>query len=178
MDVGNPVRDTMRSDYPKTLAGETLMAGPRRYDQETFERHMDALESRGVTDRHQQARELGIGYSTLMRYVQRASRQKYADLSAWIPWTIRPEHARGDDTARKLRRLAQAAEWQDTPYKYHRASALRWAKGLIDQGLDLTYDPDGGFVITTAPSNPEEWYLRRLVRAVERFLESVARYEV
>lgn len=125
-----------------------------------------ALEERGVTTRHAQARELGIGYSTLMRHLSNSGETApYADLGRWVP-PLATEH-RTDPTTRKLQYLAQAAEGVDTKYKIKRGYAVQWARALVAEGKDVTYSQIHGFRVVR---HGREWYLKTLLDEAERFI--------
>jgi len=65
--------------------------------------------------------------------------------------------------AKQLRTLAHAALGRGTKYEGRRVAALRWARNLLDQGLDVVYDREEGF--SYVPANTDDWYLKRIYDA-------------
>lgn len=127
------------------------------------------LEQRGVVNRQEQAHVLGMSWSAFKRRLQAAglSGRRRVSLSRWIPWSIAVEH-HDDPTGRKIRILAQAADGRDTKHRSRRGATIVWAKTLVEAGKDITYDRESGYAIVDA--SPDDWYLRGLVRAAERYI--------
>lgn len=139
---------------------------PRRDYSDLAER-IRQLEQQGVRTRQQQANELDVPLSTLMRQLGKISMTSSGD--EWIPWKVRREHT-DDPIYKQLRWLAQAARERETRDRYHRRAAVRWARDLVAKNLDVTYDREAGF--RTVPAIPHDWYLDRLLTAAVRFIIS------
>lgn len=127
------------------------------------------LERKGVTGRRAQAEELGIGLSTLMRRLKRVNATSpRLDHSEWIPWPKISEADYNHNTYRYLTMLSQAAQGVPTEHAHLRASAVHWAEGLLDRGMDVTYRQKWRVV----PADPADWHLRRLYDAASAYLDS------
>lgn len=141
---------------------------PRQSHIPSVAERVAALERQGVTNRSQQARALGMGYSTLLRHLSHSDDvRRRPRLDRWIPWTVRVEH-HSDAINRKLRLLAQAAEKRPTRYRLVRGYAAQWAAKLVEQGLDVTYSRSDGWSIV--PANPDDWYIERLLAAAQLYI--------
>ncbi|GIH68357.1 hypothetical protein Mth01_06100 [Sphaerimonospora thailandensis] len=66
------------------------------------------------------------------------------DHSRALPWTLRREHSQSGP-ATNLRNLSAATQGRTVP-KDKLNTALRWANRLVGNGLDITYDPEHGFL--------------------------------
>ncbi|GGO13017.1 hypothetical protein GCM10010116_26220 [Microbispora rosea subsp. aerata] len=128
-----------------------------------------ALEEQGITSRVEQAQALGMPLRTYMRRRAALGIQDRPTLSRWIPWSgrIAREH-HNDPTLRKLRYLAAAADCRPTQYEMKRAQAVRWARGLVEDGLDITYSREIGFQVAAA--DPGDWVLKRVLDAAMKYL--------
>lgn len=95
-----------------------------------------------------------------------------------IPWTVTIEHNRS--VVRKYLSLLSATGQGGTVRTEELKSALRWADNLINQNLDVDYDPDkspsdfsiqGGFF--TKPADKADWHLYKITQqAKNRLLRS------
>ncbi|WP_433496840.1 hypothetical protein ACQP1K_17820 [Sphaerimonospora sp. CA-214678] len=65
------------------------------------------------------------------------------DHSRALPWKLRREHSQ-TGPATNLRNLSAAAQGRRVT-KEKLNTALRWANRLVDDGLDIAYDPEHGF---------------------------------
>lgn len=128
---------------------------------------LEALQRSGVTTRRAQAEALGVPLTTLTRWIRQDGLKQKRSLKRWIPWRVAAEH-HDTQEARHLRFLAQAAEQVPTKYRSHRGMAIQWAARLVAEGKDVDYRRDMGFLIITA--NPQEWHLRTLLDAAQRFV--------
>lgn len=135
-----------------------------------LEEAVRGLVEQGITTRVGQARALGLPLSTYMYRLRRDDLIVRPSLSEWIPWTVTREH-HGRAVARHLRLLAQAAEGRNPKKRLPRGKAVKWAQGLVDGGLDVTYSPSVGW--GTKRANPQDWYIRRLLEAAQRHILSL-----
>lgn len=94
-----------------------------------------------------------------------------------LPWQVRRQHSAGR-IARYLRVLSSTAQGKETS-EYDQRVALRWAKEMIRQGLDVDYDESrapsefssvGGFYSKPRPPRAEEWHILQVYKAAIRAL--------
>ncbi|WP_433434577.1 GcrA family cell cycle regulator [Nonomuraea sp. CA-141351] len=87
------------------------------------------------------AEQLGASYSGVAHAVKRMglSRKQLTHSDA-IPWTVKEEHKR-TAPLQYMRELSQMAKGKMIS-AHRQATAIRWAQGLVEQGLDVSYDPD------------------------------------
>jgi hypothetical protein len=121
------------------------------------------------------AEESGLtvsGVQQLFRVMGRVSAQTtHKDA---VPWTLAKNHRSGK-VAVYLRRLDSIAQGKrlakgDKPNEWAINGVLRWANGLVDQGMDVSYDretppsefsPQGGFFLIS--EDPETSHVRGLL---------------
>ncbi|MFI6991056.1 hypothetical protein [Nonomuraea wenchangensis] len=156
------IRAAQDPDIPAP-APERRPKKPRpRLTTEQFAMDVADLAARGITNRQQQAHELGMGLSTYKRRLAKLGLGgEKPSLAEWIPWTMTAEHYRST-TARKLRTLARVAQGRAHPLDHD--AVVRWANELVEASHDISYSQLKGFQIVRA--NPEDWYLKRLTEAV------------
>lgn len=101
------------------------------------------------------------------------TRNKWVRRKWAIPWRVATDHS-ASPPAKYLRTLAAVAEGQP-PHRFDVATAIRWARKLLDQGLDVDYDREappsdfshrGGFY--TKPADPENWHLKMVLERALR----------
>lgn len=138
-------------------------------DPQDIARQVAWLETEGVKKRSDQAERLGIGLSTLKRKLSKAGAvAARLDHSEWIPFApIKQGHYDATEY-RYLTMLSQAAQRVETMHKGLRATAVKWAREILEIGGDITYDPIGGWLVVTA--DPSDWYLKRLFDEASRFI--------
>ncbi|MFC0860759.1 hypothetical protein ACFHYQ_00465 [Sphaerimonospora cavernae] len=91
------------------------------------------------------AAHFGVTESGVLQAKRAAGLSKpMADHSRALPWTLRREHSQSGP-ATNLRNLSAAAQGR-TVTKDKLNTALRWANRLVDNGLDITYDPEHSFL--------------------------------
>ncbi|GAA3136984.1 hypothetical protein GCM10010466_29740 [Planomonospora alba] len=124
------------------------------------------------------ATELGCSYSTVAHAARELGfgRALLSHKNA-IPWKLRREHQKTmpADYLRELSRMEQGRPATD-PYK--RATAVSWAQRLLEQGLDVSYDPKagpsefcpaGGFhTVDASDAPPLETHIGKLLDAAIR----------
>lgn len=138
--------------------------GRKDMDQTELRKRVDELERQGITNRTEQASELGISRPTLMRRLRDAGLTRQGRLShrEWIPWKVRAEHNGGVEMV-NLRALSTAVQRPQTDRRYRLKSALNWARSHLQGQMDITYDPEHGF--RAVPADPENWRLMDLYNA-------------
>lgn len=92
-----------------------------------------------------------------------------------IPWRVTVEH--NDSVVRKYLSLLSATGQGGTVSTTELKSALRWADNLINQNLDVDYDPDkppsdfsiqGGFY--TKPADKSDWHIYKITQQAKNRL--------
>jgi hypothetical protein len=68
-----------------------------------------------------------------------------------IPWKLSREHAQSGP-ATNLRNLSALAQGRTLPVEKVN-TAVRWARRLVEGGVDIDYDPDNGFTEVPAPQS-------------------------
>lgn len=90
------------------------------------------------------AERFGVTQSGILQAKRAAGLSKpMTDHSRALPWKLRREHSQSGP-ATNLRNLSAVAQGRTIP-KEKLNTALRWADRLVDNGLDITYDPEHGF---------------------------------
>ncbi|WP_067177170.1 hypothetical protein [Microtetraspora niveoalba] len=100
------------------------------------------------------AARFGVTESGILQAKRAAGLSKrMTDHSRALPWKLRREHNQSGP-ATNLRNLSSVAQGRTVP-KEKLNTALRWAGRLVDNGLDIAYDPERGFheVPATAESH-------------------------
>lgn len=144
-------------------------------DPDTLAAQVEALEAQGITNRRDQAARLGIPYSTYMRHRRALGLVERPSTEGWLPWRMATEH-HGTWQAKQLRTLAHAALGRGTKYEGRRVAALRWARNLLEKGLDVVYDREEGF--SYVPANTDDWYLKRIYDAASRHVADVPQLDI
>ncbi|MCT9930440.1 hypothetical protein N5079_09450 [Planotetraspora sp. A-T 1434] len=92
----------------------------------------------------QLAAHFGVTESGILQAKRAAGLSKQmTDHSRALPWKLRREHGQ-TGPATNLRNLSAVAQGR-TITKEKLNTAIRWAGRLVDNSLDITYDPDQGF---------------------------------
>lgn len=90
------------------------------------------------------AAHFGVTESGVLQAKRAAGLTKpMTDHSRALPWKLRREHNQ-TGPATNLRNLSAVAQGRMIP-KEKLNTALRWANRLVDNDLDITYDPEHGF---------------------------------
>jgi hypothetical protein len=90
------------------------------------------------------AAHFGVTDSGILQAKRAAGLSKpMTDHSRALPWKLSREHSQSGP-ATNLRNLSTVAQGRMIP-KEKLNTALRWASRLVDNGLDITYDPERGF---------------------------------
>ncbi|MEV0314527.1 hypothetical protein [Nonomuraea fuscirosea] len=90
------------------------------------------------------AAHFGVSESGVLQAKRAAGLAKpMMDHSAALPWKLAREHSQSGP-ATNLRNLSAAAQGRP-PAAERLNTALRWAERLVEAGLDVGYDPAGGF---------------------------------
>ncbi|MEV4454590.1 hypothetical protein [Microbispora sp. NPDC049633] len=90
------------------------------------------------------AEHFGVTESGVLQAKRAAGLSKpMTDHSRALPWKLRREHSQSGP-ATNLRNLSAASQGRRVP-KDKLNTALRWASRLVDNGLDIAYDPEQGF---------------------------------
>ncbi|MBP2702190.1 hypothetical protein JOL79_00065 [Microbispora sp. RL4-1S] len=90
------------------------------------------------------AEHFGVTESGVLQAKRAAGLSKpMTDHSGALPWKIRREHNQSGP-ATNLRNLSSVAQGRSVP-KEKVNTALRWASRLVDNDLDIAYDPEHGF---------------------------------
>ncbi len=87
------------------------------------------------------------------------------DHSAALPWKLNRSHSQSGP-ATNLRNLSAAAQGKAVP-KEKINTALRWASRLVENGLDIDYDPEKGFYEKEASAGS---HVERVLRSAEEKL--------
>lgn len=133
-------------------------------------RRIDPLVLRRMVEAGYPYKEIAEHFGVTVSGVQQAA-QRYGirrqrqslDHRRYIPWTLEAEH-RHSGPATNLRRLSALAYGREIPLDAAN-TALRWANTLVEEGLDIRYDPKIGFYTQPATSNGE-WHLKKIVDEV------------
>lgn len=93
----------------------------------------------------------GVSESGILQAKRAAGLSKaQLDHGQSIPWKLSREHSQSGP-ATNLRNLSAAAQGRAVaPERLN--TALRWARRLVEGGLDVTYDPAEGFLEVPAPA--------------------------
>ncbi|MFI6502775.1 hypothetical protein [Nonomuraea typhae] len=95
------------------------------------------------------AQHFGVSESGVLQAKRAAGLSRdMLDHKAALPWKVAREHAQSGP-ATNLRNLSAAAQGR-APQAERLNTALRWAQRLVDNGLDVAYDPAGGFTEVAA----------------------------
>ncbi|MEV4219405.1 MULTISPECIES: helix-turn-helix domain-containing protein [unclassified Nonomuraea] len=114
------------------------------------------------------AARFGVSESGVLQAKRAAGLAKpMLDHSAALPWKLARAHAQSGP-ATNLRNLSAAAQGRP-PAAERLNTALRWARRLVDAGLDVTYDPAAGFAET--PAAPEGSHVASVLAAALEGLE-------
>ncbi|GLW98942.1 hypothetical protein [Microtetraspora sp. NBRC 16547] len=100
------------------------------------------------------AARFGVTESGILQAKRAAGLSKrMTDHSRALPWKLRREHNQSGP-ATNLRNLSSVTQGRTIP-KEKLNTALRWANHLVENGLDIAYDPERGFheVPATAESH-------------------------
>lgn len=96
------------------------------------------------------AAHFGVSESGVLQAKRAAGLSKaMLDHSAAIPWKVQRRHMQSGP-ATNLRNLSAAAQGK-APAPDRLNTAIRWARRLVDEGLDVAYDEAKGFVEVPAP---------------------------
>ncbi|GII96466.1 helix-turn-helix domain-containing protein [Sinosporangium siamense] len=113
------------------------------------------------------AERFGVSESGVLQAKRAAGLSKaMLDHSRAIPWRLRAEH-RQSGPATNLRNLSAVAQGRKIPEEKLN-TALRWARRLVDGGLDIAYRPEDGFCEITAS---EDSHIAALLADVRRVVE-------
>ncbi|WP_030450143.1 hypothetical protein [Herbidospora cretacea] len=112
------------------------------------------------------AAHFGVTESGILQAKRSAGLSKpMTDHSAALPWKLARPHSQSGP-ATNLRNLSAAAQGRPvSPEKIN--TALRWARRLVDNGLDIAYDPDQGFHEIEAS---EASHIARVLRSAQEKL--------
>lgn len=95
------------------------------------------------------AEHFGVSESGVLQAKRAAGLVKpMLDHRAAIPWTLRREHTQSGP-ATNLRTLSSVAQGRRMPREKVN-TAVRWARRLVEAGMDVAYDPATGFGETPA----------------------------
>ncbi|GAA0941264.1 hypothetical protein [Nonomuraea longicatena] len=115
------------------------------------------------------AEHFGVSESGVLQAKRSAGLAKaMMDHSAALPWKVAREHMQSGP-ATNLRNLSAAAQGR-APAAERLNTALRWAQRLVDNGLDVGYDPAAGFTEIPAPSGGS--HVGSVLEAARRALAS------
>ncbi|GAA4556426.1 hypothetical protein [Planotetraspora kaengkrachanensis] len=93
----------------------------------------------------QLAAHFGVTDSGILQAKRAAGLSKpMTDHSRALPWKLSREHSQSGP-ATNLRNLSAVIQGRTIP-KEKLNTALRWATRLVDNDLDIAYDPDQGFL--------------------------------
>lgn len=114
------------------------------------------------------AAHFGVSESGVLQAKRAAGLAKpMLDHSAALPWKLTRAHSQSGP-ATNLRNLSAAAQGK-APAAERLNTALRWARRLVEAGLDVGYDPAEGFV--EVPAAPSGSHIAAVLAAAERGLE-------
>ncbi|TDC00928.1 hypothetical protein E1267_33230 [Nonomuraea longispora] len=115
------------------------------------------------------AAHFGVSVSGVLQ-AKRASglAKPMLDHSAALPWKLARAHAQSGP-ATNLRNLSAAAQGKP-PASDRLNTALRWAQRLVDEGLDVRYDPDEGF--SEVPAPPVGSHVAKVLAAARKALDT------
>jgi hypothetical protein len=115
------------------------------------------------------AAHFGVSESGVLQAKRAAGLAKpMMDHSAAVPWKLARQHAQSGP-ATNLRNLSAAAQGKP-PAAERLNTALRWARRLVDSGLDVRYDPAEGF--TEVPAAPSGSHVAAVLAAARKALDS------
>lgn len=120
-----------------------------RIDQEELARLVGRAWSNGELAAH-----FGVTESGILQAKRAAGLSKpMTNHSRALPWKLNRAHSQ-TGPATNLRNLSSVAQGR-TISEEKLNTALRWAERLVESGLDIAYDPEGGFreVPTTESSH-------------------------
>jgi hypothetical protein len=96
------------------------------------------------------AEHFGVSESGVLQAKRAAGLAKpMLDHRAALPWKLRREHTQAGP-ATNLRNLSAMAQGGTVP-QVKINTAVRWARRLVDAGLDIDYSPEDGFREVPAP---------------------------
>lgn len=115
------------------------------------------------------AAHFGVSESGVLQAKRAAGLSKaMLDHSGAIPWKLRREHTQSGP-ATNLRNLSAAAQGRvPAPEKLN--TAVRWAQRLVDEGLDVVYDPGLGF--GEVPASPTGSHVATVLAAARKAVEA------
>ncbi|WP_084963985.1 helix-turn-helix domain containing protein [Thermoactinospora rubra] len=115
------------------------------------------------------AEHFGVSESGVLQAKRAAGLAKpMLDHSAAIPWKLARRHAQSGP-ATNLRNLSAVAQGRTlAPEKVN--TALRWAQRLVDNGLDVAYDPERGFA--EVPADPRGSHVAQVLEAARKALQA------
>lgn len=148
------------------------MSRPRRLEPEELRELIEAGVPRAAIAKHYGMTVAGVRY-----YIQRYKLEpKYGHgygRHKWaLPWNVAHAHSQ-QNAPRNLRILSRTALGEDVGSD-DRNAALRWARNLIKNRLDIDYSPEeppneqasrGGFF--TKPADPKDWHLKKVLDRAE-----------
>lgn len=113
------------------------------------------------------ARECGCSYRTVSSVAEEIGiARKQASHKEALPWTVIKDH-KLSMPAQRLRDLSRLAQGLHVD-AHRKIGAIRWAQQLVDQGLDVSYNPDagpstfcpdGGFYTIPAKGDPADTHV-------------------
>ena len=113
------------------------------------------------------AAHFGVSESGVLQAKRAAGLSKaQLDHSSAIPWKLLREHGQSGP-ATNLRNLSAAAQGR-TVASERLNTALRWARKLVEGGMDVTYEPETGFAEIPAPATGSH-----LAGVLDRALEAL-----
>ncbi len=108
------------------------------------------------------AARFGVSESGVLQAKRAAGLAKpMLDHSRAVPWKVSRAHSQSGP-ATNLRNLSAAAQGRP-PAAERLNTALRWARRLVDAGLDVSYDPVAGFA--EVPADPAGSHLASVLAA-------------
>ncbi|GAA2397431.1 hypothetical protein GCM10010404_63940 [Nonomuraea africana] len=115
------------------------------------------------------AAHFGVSESGVLQAKRAAGLAKpQMDHSGALPWTLSRAHAQSGP-ATNLRNLSAAAQGgRVAPERLN--TALRWARRLVEQGLDVAYDPEAGF--TEVPASPSGSHVAKVLESATKAVEA------
>ncbi|WP_431893620.1 hypothetical protein [Nonomuraea sp. bgisy101] len=115
------------------------------------------------------AAHFGVSESGVLQAKRAAGLAKpQLDHGGALPWTLSRTHAQSGP-ATNLRNLSAAAQGaRVAPERLN--TALRWARRLVEQGLDVAYDPVEGF--TEVPAPPSGSHVAEVLGRAVKVLEA------
>ncbi|TDD22250.1 helix-turn-helix domain-containing protein [Nonomuraea diastatica] len=114
------------------------------------------------------AAHFGVSVSGVLQAKRAAGLAKpMLDHRAAVPWKLARAHAQSGP-ATNLRNLSAAAQGRP-PASDRLNTALRWAQRLVDEGLDVRYDPATGF--SEVPASPAGSHVASVLAAARKALE-------